>query len=95
MVDDVAVVHRCFKQVVTLIDIASQGFGQGLDDETTGLRLMAHRLRVVLVAFSGSKNMGLYCERIGAANWRRRVRISKSYRTRWQKKWGGLMRLLR
>ena len=53
--------------LIPLIDIAYQGFGRGLDADAAGLRVMVDAVPVAMVAASGSKNMGLYCERIGAA----------------------------
>lgn len=51
---------------VPLIDIAYQGFSQGLDEDAAGLRLIADRLPEMLIASSCSKNFGLYRERVGA-----------------------------
>src|SRR5262249_48282816 len=42
--------------------------GVGLEEDAAGLRLLASQLDTVLVASSCSKNMGLYCERTGAAS---------------------------
>lgn len=53
--------------LVPLVDIAYQGFGDGLDEDAAGLRLLVDRLDTVLVSASCSKNMGLYCERTGTA----------------------------
>lgn len=53
--------------LVPLVDIAYQGLGDGLDSDACGLRLLVERLDTVLIAASCSKNMGLYCERTGAA----------------------------
>lgn len=55
------------RALVPFIDMAYQGFGQGIEEDSTGLRIMAEQLDVVLVAASCSKNMGLYCERTGVA----------------------------
>ncbi len=55
------------KGLVPLIDIAYQGLARGLEEDAEGLRLLADQLDTILVASSCSKNMGLYCERIGAA----------------------------
>ena len=52
---------------VPLIDMAYQGFGDGLDADAAGLRHLAARLPEVLVAASGSKTFGLYRERVGLA----------------------------
>jgi aromatic-amino-acid transaminase len=38
-----------------------------LDEDASGVRLFARRLAELLVAFSCSKNFGLYCERTGCA----------------------------
>lgn len=52
---------------VPFVDMAYQGFGQGLDSDAGGLRHLAARLPEVLVAASCSKNFGLYRERVGIA----------------------------
>ncbi|MEX2962163.1 aromatic amino acid transaminase [Microbulbifer sp. TYP-18] len=49
------------------IDMAYQGFGEGLADDAWGLRLMAESVDEMLVAASCSKNFGLYRERVGLA----------------------------
>ncbi|NBB98556.1 MAG: aminotransferase class I/II-fold pyridoxal phosphate-dependent enzyme [Alphaproteobacteria bacterium] len=49
------------------IDMAYQGFGEGLDADAGGLRHLAARLPEVLVAASCSKNFGLYRDRVGLA----------------------------
>jgi len=49
-----------------VVDMAYQGFGQGLDDDAYGLRLMAETVNEMVVCSSCSKNFGLYRERIGA-----------------------------
>lgn len=51
---------------VPMIDIAYQGFGDGLDADAAGVRLVAGRLPEVLIAASCSKNFGIYRERTGA-----------------------------
>lgn len=51
-----------------LIDMAYQGFGQGLDEDAYGLRLMASSVIEMIVCSSCSKNFGLYRERIGACS---------------------------
>lgn len=55
------------KGAVPFVDIAYQGFGAGLDADAGGLRHLAARLPLVLVAGSAAKNFGLYRERAGAA----------------------------
>ncbi|MCK7597036.1 aspartate/tyrosine/aromatic aminotransferase [Microbulbifer sp. CAU 1566] len=49
------------------IDMAYQGFGESLDADAYGLRLMAESVPEMLVAASCSKNFGLYRERVGLA----------------------------
>jgi len=48
-----------------VLDMAYQGFGQGLDEDAYGLRLMAESVKEMVVCSSCSKNFGLYRERIG------------------------------
>lgn len=48
------------------IDLAYQGFGEGLAEDAYGVRLMAEVVPEVLVASSCSKNFGLYRERVGS-----------------------------
>lgn len=49
------------------IDVAYLGFGDGLDADAYGVRLMAENLPEVIIAASCSKNFGLYRERVGLA----------------------------
>ncbi|HAS6070266.1 TPA: aminotransferase class I/II-fold pyridoxal phosphate-dependent enzyme [Vibrio vulnificus] len=49
------------------VDIAYQGFGDGLEEDAKGLQLMADRVEEMLITTSCSKNFGLYRERTGAA----------------------------
>ncbi|MCU9850167.1 aspartate/tyrosine/aromatic aminotransferase [Defluviimonas sp. WL0024] len=51
---------------VPMIDIAYQGFGDGLEEDAAGVRLIASRRPEVLIAASCSKNFGIYRERTGA-----------------------------
>jgi len=48
------------------IDVAYQGFGDGLSEDCYGLRLAVSELPEVLIASSCSKSFGLYRERVGA-----------------------------
>ena len=52
---------------IPFIDTAYQGFGDGLEEDAYGLRLLADNLPEVIVAASCSKNFGLYRERVGLA----------------------------
>ena len=58
------------KQVgfLPVIDMAYQGFGQDLDADAYGLRLMADSVEQMIICSSCSKNFGLYRERIGACS---------------------------
>jgi len=49
------------------IDLAYLGFGDGLREDAYGTRKVIASVPEALIAFSGSKNFGLYRERIGAA----------------------------
>lgn len=51
-----------------LVDMAYQGFGDGLDEDAYGLRLLASTVKEMIVCSSCSKNFGLYRERIGACS---------------------------
>ncbi|TKB46300.1 amino acid aminotransferase [Thalassotalea mangrovi] len=51
-----------------LIDMAYQGFGDGLDEDAYGVRLMAANVEEMILCSSCSKNFGLYRERIGACS---------------------------
>ena len=53
------------KGAVPLIDLAYQGFGDGLEEDAAATRLLASRLPELLIAASCSKNFGLYRERTG------------------------------
>lgn len=55
------------KGFTPFIDIAYQGFGEGLEEDAQGVRMMADNLEEVLITTSCSKNFGLYRERTGAA----------------------------
>ncbi|MDP2085623.1 MAG: amino acid aminotransferase [Gemmobacter sp.] len=48
-----------------LVDIAYQGFGDGLEADAYGTRLLARRMPELLVAASCSKNFGVYRDRVG------------------------------
>jgi aspartate aminotransferase len=50
---------------IPFIDIAYQGFGDGLEEDAAGTRLIAARLPEALIAASCSKNFGIYRERTG------------------------------
>ena len=51
---------------LSFVDFAYQGLGDGLDEDACGPRMLASALPEMLLAYSCSKNFGLYRERIGA-----------------------------
>ena len=55
------------KNILPLIDLAYQGFGDGINDDVEGVQYMASNLPEVCIGISCSKNFGLYRERVGAA----------------------------
>lgn len=52
---------------VPFIDVAYQGFGDGLDEDAYGIRLLSKNLPELILSASCSKNFGLYRERTGMA----------------------------
>lgn len=53
------------KQLIPFLDMAYQGFGQGLDEDAYAVRAMAQAGVLFLVANSFSKNFSYYSERCG------------------------------
>ena len=53
--------------LLPLVDVAYQGFAEGVEADVAGLRALAAALPELLVAASGSKTFGLYRERVGTA----------------------------
>jgi aromatic-amino-acid transaminase len=61
-----AVVERLnAKGALPMIDIAYQGFGDGLEEDAAAVRYVAANCPEVLIAASCSKNFGIYRERTG------------------------------
>lgn len=52
--------------ILPLVDFAYQGFGDGLEEDAAGVRILVAHCPEVLIASSFSKNFGLYSERAGA-----------------------------
>jgi aromatic-amino-acid transaminase len=52
--------------LVPLFDLTYQGFGDSLERDVGGLRMILNRVGEALVAYSCNKNFGLYSERTGA-----------------------------
>jgi aromatic-amino-acid transaminase len=53
------------KGAIPFVDLAYQGFGDGLDADAAATRLVAAKFPEVLIAASCSKNFGIYRERTG------------------------------
>jgi aspartate/tyrosine/aromatic aminotransferase len=52
--------------LMPFVDLAYQGFGDEIEQDVAGLRILAERVPEFLLAISCSKNFGLYRERTGA-----------------------------
>ncbi len=55
------------KQLFPFVDLAYQGFGDGLDEDAAGVRLLAGIVPEMAIAASCSKNFSVYRERVGCA----------------------------
>ena len=53
------------KQLIPFVDLAYQGFGEELEQDAYGLRLVLESCEEAVYAVSCSKNFGLYRERVG------------------------------
>ena len=70
-----------------LVDIAYQGFGDGLDEDAYGVRKLIDHLPELLIASSSSKNFAIYRDRAGVA-----ITLSKNEKV--SKALGGRLRNL-
>lgn len=52
--------------LVPFVDIAYQGFAEGLDEDAFGIRHLFERVPEMIVSASCSKNFGLYRDRVGS-----------------------------
>ncbi len=52
--------------LLPLVDLAYQGLGGGLDEDSAGLRMVMEAAEDVIIAYSCDKNFGLYRDRVGA-----------------------------
>lgn len=52
--------------VIPFIDLAYQGFGDGIDEDVAGLRTILARVPEAVIAVSEAKSFGVYRERVGA-----------------------------
>ncbi len=55
------------RDLLPFVDLAYQGFGDGIEPDAASVRLFARRFPEMLVAVSCSKNFSIYRERTGAA----------------------------
>lgn len=54
------------RDLFAFVDLAYQGFGDGLDEDAAPVRLLAQKLPEMAVATSCSKNFAVYRDRVGA-----------------------------
>ncbi|MEQ1617631.1 MAG: aromatic amino acid transaminase [Terricaulis sp.] len=52
--------------IIPFIDLAYQGFGDGVDEDVAGARLLLEQVPEAIMAVSEAKSFGLYRERVGA-----------------------------
>lgn len=62
---DLAVIIKDL-DLMPVVDFAYQGFGEGLEEDAAGVRLLCESVNEALVCSSFSKNFGLYQDRCGA-----------------------------
>lgn len=55
------------KQLFPFVDLAYQGFGNGLEADVGGVRILAARVPELAIASSCSKNFSVYRDRVGCA----------------------------
>lgn len=53
------------QQIIPFFDLAYQGFGEGIEEDAASIRYFVKEGHELLVAYSNSKNFGLYSERAG------------------------------
>ena len=54
------------RHAIAYIDVAYQGFGDGIERDMDGVRTLLARVPQAVIAVSGAKTFGLYRERVGA-----------------------------
>lgn len=52
--------------LIPFIDLAYQGFGDGIDEDVAGARALLERVPEAVIAVSEAKSFGIYRERVGA-----------------------------
>lgn len=57
------------QKVIPFFDLAYQGLGSSIDEDAWPVRYFASQDHEMFVAYSYSKNFGLYGERVGALSW--------------------------
>lgn len=55
----------CETAAVPFVDVAYQGFGEGIEEDVAGMRYMADNVPEMLLTVSSSKSFGIYRERAG------------------------------
>ena len=50
---------------IPLVDVAYQGFGDGIEEDVAGLRLLAQQVPELILVYSSSKSFGIYRDRAG------------------------------
>ncbi|WEZ85355.1 aromatic amino acid transaminase (plasmid) [Rhizobium sp. 32-5/1] len=55
------------RNLIPFLDIAYQGFGAGLKEDALSARILARKLPELMLAYSFSKNFGVYRDRVGCA----------------------------
>jgi len=54
------------RKAVPLVDLAYQGFAEGLEQDVAGVRNLCAQVPQLMISSSFSKNFALYCDRVGA-----------------------------
>jgi aromatic-amino-acid transaminase len=52
--------------LIAFVDLAYQGFGDGVEDDVAGARALLERIPEAIIAVSEAKSFGVYRERVGA-----------------------------
>lgn len=52
--------------LIPFVDLAYQGFGDGVDEDVAGARVLLERVPEAVIAVSEAKSFGIYRERVGA-----------------------------
>ena len=53
-------------RLIPFVDLAYQGFGDGIDEDVAGVRALLARVPEAVIAVSEAKSFGIYRERVGA-----------------------------